>query len=250
MYQSIAKYYNKYTEDIDYAAIAEFAHEQFSKSVFFRNADKPIVADIACGTGSLIKEMCGYGYDMIGIDISPDMLDIAKANVEENVLWLCQDMKELDLYGTVAGMISITDSINHILFKKDLESFFKRVYNFLEYTGIFIFDVLTENYFRDVVGNNTFCESDEYGSCIWTSTYYPGRKKIAYDITLYNATDLGDDIYRRTDDYIEERAWTEDELNSAITKAGLSIKNVYSSIKKGRKTENDNRRYYICYKKQ
>lgn len=205
MYQSIAKNYNKYTEDIDYSAIAEFAHEQFLKSEFFQNAEKPIVADIACGTGSLINEMCKFGYDIIGIDISPDMLDIAKSNIQDNnVLWLCQDMRNLDLYGTVAGMICVTDGINHILHKKDLENFFNSVYNFLEHTGVFIFDVLTERYFRDVVGNNTFCESDDNGSCIWSSIYYPKRRKIAYDITLYNKTELGDDIYQRTDEYIED----------------------------------------------
>src|SRR5690554_6711837 len=128
MYESLAKYYNKYTKDIDYAEIGKFAHSEFMKSQFFRDSEKPIVVDLACGTGSLTLELQKFGYDLIGVDISPEMLDSAmeeefKLNKTNEILWLCQDMRELDMYGTAAAMISVTDGVNHIIKRNDLDDF-------------------------------------------------------------------------------------------------------------------------------
>ncbi len=271
MYQALAKFYNKYTRDIDYTAIAGFAYKFFKRADCFKNTEKPIVVDLGCGTGTLTRQLTRYDYDMIGVDISTEMLDIAKFECHRledaigsihylvpkeektfkkyNILWLCQDMRKLDLYGTAAGMICATDGVNHIIYQNDLEDFFKRVYNFLEYSGVFIFDVLTEKYFRDVIGSNTYCDSDEEESCIWTSHYMPKRRKCIYDITLYRAVKTaGYDMYQRSDDLIEEKAWNQEELESAINKAGLVIEKVYANVSLKPISEKDLRRYYICRK--
>ena len=252
MYESLAEYYNKYTRDIDYPVLAKFIHNEFSESELFK-ADSPLVADLACGTGSITLELLRFGYDLIGVDISPEMLDAARNEEylmtnKNSVLWLCQDMRELDLYGAVCGMVCVTDGVNHITKKKDLDGFFKRVFNFLEYSGIFIFDILTERYFKDVVGNNIYCESDDFESCIWESQYDEKKKEMQYDITLYRAIDIDQNTFLRSDDIVVEKAWTMEELHDSIAKAKLRLKAIYSSVDKTKPTDEDLRRYYICEK--
>lgn len=253
MYDALAEYYNKYTRDIDYKQLAEFAHDNFSESGLFKGADSPVVVDLACGTGSLTIELMKYGYDMIGVDISYEMLDAARngeleATGTSKILWLCQDMSELELHGSVAGMVCVTDGVNHITDKKKLNKFFKRVSKYLDEGGLFIFDVLTERYFKDVVGNNVYCESDDFESCIWESRYDEKNRIMEYDITLYKLLNTEKDLYQRSDDAVVEKAWTEEELCDSIKKAGLGIKAVYSSIDKTGITDEDLRRYYILEK--
>ncbi|HOA31410.1 MAG TPA: class I SAM-dependent methyltransferase [Clostridia bacterium] len=253
MYDSLAEFYNRFTKDINYKQLAEFVHEQFSGSGLFKGTDSPCVVDLACGTGSLALELLKYGYDMIGVDLSYEMLEAARDAEYEvtggsSIIWICQDMSELELHGPVSGMVCITDGVNHITDKKKLDRFFKRVCKYLDVGGMFIFDILTERYFRDVVGSNVYCESDDFESCIWESKYDVESRIMEYDITLYKLLDPEEDIYQRLDDVVVERAWTEEELYDSITKSKLKLKNVYSSVEKTNITNEDTRRYYILEK--
>ncbi len=253
MYNSLAEFYNRFTQDIDYTQLALFVHEQFSESGLFKGADSPCVVDLACGTGSLTLELLKYGYDLIGVDISYEMLEESRNTEYEvtgdsSILWICQDMTEIELHGPVSGMVCITDGVNHITDKKKLDKFFKRVSKYLDNGGIFIFDILTERYFKEVVGSNVYCESDDMESCIWESKYDEESRIMEYDITLYKLVDPEKGLYQRLDDVVVERAWTEGELHDSINKSKLRIKNVYSSIKKTNITSEDTRRYYILEK--
>ena len=138
-YEAIARVYDKLNAQIDYGKWADFFEMCFDRYL----SEKPeLVLDLACGTGRMTRELRGRGYDMIGVDGSADMLSEARYTYDsEGILYLCQDMRELELYGTVGATVCCLDSINYLLDEKDLERTFSLVHNYLDPDGLFIFDV-------------------------------------------------------------------------------------------------------------
>ena len=146
-----------------------------------------IVAELGCGTGSLTERLSRKGFDMIGIDFSEDMLEIAldkKLESGSNILYLCQDMRSFELYGTCAAIVSRCDSINYILTEEDLVSVFRLVNNYLDPGGIFLFDVNTPARY-EAIGESTIAENRPEGSFIWENYYDTEDRLNQYDLTLF-----------------------------------------------------------------
>ena len=147
-----------------------------------------LVLDLGCGTGSLTGLMARSGYDMIGIDNSGEMLQIAmnKRNASGlDILYLLQDMRGFELYGTVKAVISICDSMNYIMEYQELVEVFRLVNNYLDPKGVFIFDLNTEYKYRELLADNTFAEDREESSFIWNNFYDEEDKVNEYDLTLF-----------------------------------------------------------------
>ena len=133
-----------------------------------------LVLDLGCGTGSLTRLLARSGYDMIGVDNSGEMLQIAMdkgQGMEEDILYLMQDMREFELYGTVRAVVSICDSMNYLLEYKDLVQVFRLVNNYLDPGGVFIFDLNTEYKYKELLADNTFAEDRKESSFIWNNFY-------------------------------------------------------------------------------
>ncbi|MBO6015991.1 MAG: class I SAM-dependent methyltransferase, partial [Lachnospiraceae bacterium] len=156
-YSDFASVYDIFMDETPYEAWAAFLHEELIR----QQIGGGIVLELGCGTGSLTRLLAGYGYDMIGIDNSPQMLQIAREKDEEHssILYLLQDMREFELYGTVAAVVSVCDSINYITQEDDLLQVFSLVNNYLDPDGIFIFDFNTEYKYRDVIGDTVIAEN-------------------------------------------------------------------------------------------
>ena len=130
-----------------YKPYAEFLDSAFQRADIKVNE----VLDLGCGTGGICALLADKGYDMIGLDASPEMLNIAmEKNFGKNTLLLCQDMREFELYGTVQAVYSSFDCLNYLTEKGDLEKVFALVHNYLESGGVFIFDVNTEYRYRNI----------------------------------------------------------------------------------------------------
>ena len=187
------------------------------------------------------------GYDCIGLDISEEMLDQAKCNVSDaNVLWICQDMCKMDLFGTVTGICCMTDSVNHVLSERALSGFFRRAHNFLDPGGVLMFDVLKEEHFTEQ-GPQMHCFADfEEISCFWTGTYSPKTRRCTYDISCFIQTEDG--LYTRTDDRVVERVWMPAELHNMLEDAGFAKIRVMSGADVSVGKAGRNRLYYICEK--
>lgn len=202
-----------------------------------------ILLDLGCGTGKLTRLLSARGYDMIGVDISEEMLGIAMEENHENILYLCQDMREFELYGTVAAAVSICDSMNYIITPEDLTRVFRLVNNYLDPGGVFIFDLNTIVKY-EALGEATIAETREESSFIWENCYDKSSRINEYNLTLYIAGGDG-----RFDRYFEthyQRAYTLDEIKTCLKDGGLTFVAAYDAFTKEAPRADSERIYVIA----
>ena len=243
-YDNFASVYDILMSDADYEKRSEYILELFKG--FDR---KPtLLLDVACGTGTFSNLFAETGLEVIGADISEEMLSVARENSAEmglNVLYLCQSAEELDLYGTVDGAVCLMDSINHITDKNALQKAFSRISLFLEPERLFIFDVNTPFKHKEILGNNTFILDEEGVYCVWQNEYNQNTHET--QITLDFFLEDGDRYFRSGEEFCE-RAYTNDELEKMLTYAGFKIEAVFDDLTQNPPTEKSERLFYICRK--
>lgn len=189
-------------------------------------SERNLVLDLGCGTGSLTELMAAKGYDMIGVDISQEMLGIALSKREEagsGTLYLCQDMRELELYSTVGTVISVCDSVNYLLEEEELEETFRLVNNYLYPSGIFIFDFNTLYKYEQVIGDTTIAENRDECSFIWENYYYDKEHINEYDLTIFVRESEDEEVFRRFSETHYQRGYTLEEMTKLVKKAGLEF---------------------------
>lgn len=218
IYTGFASVYDLFMDDIPYRKWAL----QTRDLLHSYHAFSGIVAELGCGTGNLTDILSELGYDMIGIDISPDMLDIANEKSRaagHDILYLCQDIREFELYGTCAAIISRCDSLNYITEYRDLVRVFRLVNNYLDPRAPFIFDMNSVYKYEKVLGNRTIAENREEGSFIWENEYEAKSGKNIYDLTFY--IDGGEGKYLRFEERHVQKAYSVEEIKAAAKAAGM-----------------------------
>ena len=221
IYDLLAPYYDAINADIDYVKWADFIDEILKKECAAR---PELILDLGCGTGKMTLELSRRGYDMTGIDYSPEMLDIARSAAEEDghdVLWLCQDMREFELYGTVDATVCCLDCINHLEDEKDLKKCLDLVHNYLIPDGIFIFDINGRYKFENVYADNTYAMEEDGGMCVWENFYDSDSRICDFYITLFK--ECNDGRYKRYDETQSERMYTLAEIKTALEKSGFEF---------------------------
>lgn len=239
-YTGLAALYDIFMDNIPY-----YEWYDYLKSLLAEyNINKGIVLDLGCGTGNMTELLAADGYDMIGIDNSSEMLNIAMEKAydkELNILYLLQDMREFELYGTVAAVVSLCDSLNYITEHNELVKVFSLVNNYLDPDGIFIFDMTTSKKYEDIA-DSVIAENREEGSFIWENTYFEGEKINRYDMTIFERLDNG--LYKRHQETHIQRVYTLDEIKSALDLAGLKFEACYKAFTR-QKPDNDCERIYV-----
>ncbi|MBR1670150.1 MAG: methyltransferase domain-containing protein [Butyrivibrio sp.] len=203
---------------------AESAAEENSEEALLE--EKNLVVELGCGTGAFTRVMRGLGYDICGIDISPEMLNIARSRNEESgldIMYLEQDMRELDLYCTAGTIISVCDSINYILEDKEMIDTFKLVNNFLFPKGIFIFDFNTIYKYAVVIGDATIAESRDDCSFIWDNYYHEESHINEYDLTIFARASESEDLFTRSVETHFQRGYTLSEMKKFVDLAGMEF---------------------------
>ena len=229
IYSGFAEVYDLFMDDVPYPAWADRVVALLKKEGI---ADG-LVLDLGCGTGTLTRLLAERGYDMIGIDLSADMLDLARradssaeamgeAVAEPSVLYLQQDMRSFELYGTVRAIVCACDSINYILKEDELRRVFQLVNNYLDPGGIFLFDCNTPYKYEQLLGENTFAENRAQGSFIWENYYDPETGINQYDLTLYVREPAGEG-YRRYEETHLQRVYTVAKLKELLAASGLAF---------------------------
>lgn len=255
-YSNFAVVYDQLMDNIPYDKWFTYLHSLLKEY----NIEKGIVAELGCGTGNITERMAKAGYDMIGIDNSYEMLDIAnekKSENESNSLYLCQDMREFELFGTVDAVISICDSVNYITEPEELLEVFKLVNNYLESDGIFIFDFHPRHYYKNVVGESTIAEDRDNISFIWDN-YYDDEddiNELALSLfmkdeelcnELSNKGIDASDIYRKYEELHIQKGYTLKEMLSLVEQSGMKILAAYDAFTKKPATEECERIYIIA----
>lgn len=188
------------------------------------DSEKNLVVDLGCGTGTLTELLYNKGYDMIGIDNAEEMLNVAMEKRAENgseILYLLQDMRELELYSTVGTVVSVCDSVNYILEEEELLETFTLVNNYLYPGGIFIFDFNTDYKYREIIGDTTIAENREDCSFIWENYYDEESCINEYDLTIFVQEE--EDIFRRFTETHYQRGYTPTQMVSLIERAGMTL---------------------------
>lgn len=210
-------------------------------------SERNLVVDLGCGTGTLTELLYEKGYDMIGVDNSPDMLGIAMGKREESgseILYLQQDMRELELYSTVGTIVSVCDSINYILKEHELREIFSRVNNYLYPGGLFIFDFNTEYKYREVIGDATIAENRENCSFIWENYYDRESALNEYDVTVF-LREKGE-LFRRFTETHLQRGYAPEQMESLVQEAGLQIIELRDADTQGPVTDRSERVYIVA----
>ncbi len=204
---------------------------EYLKNIWTKYNFKPkLIAELGCGTGNITTLLAKQNYDMIGIDISEDMLIIAKEKALKqslNILYLSQDMRYFELYGTVDCIISLCDSINYITSSEDLLKIFKLVNNYLEPKGIFIFDINTEYKYKNILASNTFAETTKDAAYIWENFYDEEQKINEYYMNFFVKHKVN---YKRFEEFHYQKAYSINEIKMFIEESGLKLLDVYDAF--------------------
>ncbi len=211
------------------------------------NTEVPLICELGCGTGNITRRLKARGYDMIGIDISSEMLQEAKEKERQGddaILYLCQDMREFELYGTVAAVVSVCDSLNYITEPEDLLQVFELVNNYLDPGGLFIFDLHTPYYYSRVLGDSVICENRDEGSLIWENYQDPESRIHEFDITVYTKNESG--TYGRFEETHYQREYSAAEVKRLLKQAGLEVLDVFEACTEEAPARNSERVYFAA----
>jgi SAM-dependent methyltransferase len=250
-YGPLARVYDRLNRDVDYKSWADFIEACFSR---FAQKKPEIVLDLGCGTGRMTFELATRGYDMIGVDRSAEMLSAAVSMREkpDNPLFLMQDMREFELYGSVGAVVSCLDSVNYLTGDEDLSRCLFNVANYLDPGGIFIFDVNTPYKFEHIYADNAYILEDEGDDentgifCAWQNFYDKKSRLCDFYLTIFEEKpDVG---YNRSDEQQTERCYTLPELQAAANAAGLEFCGVWGDFGFGEPKKNCERWYIVVRK--
>lgn len=353
-YTRFAEVYDTFMDNVPYEEWASYLISLLKEY----GIEDGVVLELGCGTGNLTRILAESGYDMIGIDNSYEMLEIARDReyeddyyegtledeeddsyedsleyeddnnyednidlqdknnisvhsnsqgidsncnsiknedniflgvnndsystitfVEENdleldnyhegyeeeeegnlsrILYLEQDMRDFELFGTVRAIVSICDSMNYITREEDLLKVFTLANNYLDKGGMFIFDMNTEYKYKHILADNTIAENRDDCSFIWENYYDEKTQLNEYNVTIYvSATDELDEVknndgrlYERFVETHYQKAYSIERVKELIIKAGLEFIAVYDAFTHNEPNELSERVYFIAKEKE
>lgn len=239
-YTGFAQVYDTFMDNVPYDEWGEYLVSLLKKY----GVEDGLVLDMGCGTGAMTRYLDAHGYDMTGIDVSEEMLTIAKEKSSPDILYLLQDMREFELYGTMRAAVSICDSMNYILEEDDLLRVFSLVNNYLDPGGIFIFDLNTVYKYQKILGEQTIAEDREECSFIWDNFYDEEEMINEYDLTVFVQEE--GDLFRRYCETHYQRAYSLETVRALIEKAGMEVLAIYDAFTYNKPKPDSERVYFVA----
>lgn len=242
-YTSFARVYDTFMDNIPYEEWADY----LTNLLIEYGVEDGLVLDLGCGTGNMTELLAGRGYDMIGADNSEEMLEIAmekRIETGSEILYLLQDMREFELYGTVRAVVSVCDSVNYITEEEELLEVFRLVNNYLDPGGVFIFDFNTRYKYQEVLGDRTIAENREDCSFIWDNYYYEEDKINEYELSLFIRED--GELFRKYVETHYQRAYTLEEIIALVKKSGMEFVTAYDAFTREAPQKESERIYIVA----
>ena len=229
-YGDFAYYYDMLTENVDYDKRCEYICGLLAEN----HISEGILLDLACGTGTMSLMFADKGYDVVGVDGSEEMLTQAQEKKMESgadVIFLCQRMEELDLFGTINAAVSTLDSINHVTDEDTVKEIFRRVSLFMEDKGIFLFDVNTPYKHREILGDNTFIYDLDEVYCVWQNST-DENLVTTISLDLFEKDEEDEETYYRYSEEFSERAYDLDDIRKWLEDCRFEVVAVYEEMTK------------------
>lgn len=224
-YGVFSEFYDALTANVSYDTVAQVLGSLLTRY----GKGRGLLLDLACGTGSVSVRLAEKGYEVIGVDLSPEMLSEAQNKAYkngQNILFLCQDMTKLDLYGTVDAAVCTLDGLCHLPDEESVSAALEKVSLFMNPGGVFLFDVNSVYKHRAVLGNNTFVYDTDEVYCVWQNTLLPDGVTVQMDLDFFEpVSDEGD--YVRQSERFTERAYPRETLEAMLQKAGFTVLGVF-----------------------
>lgn len=224
-YGVFSEFYDALTANVSYDTVSQVLSSLLTRY----GKSRGLLLDLACGTGSVSVRLAKKGYEVIGVDLSPEMLSEAQNkaySAGQNILFLCQDMTALDLYGTVDAAVCTLDGLCHLPDEESVQAALRKVSLFMNPGGVFLFDVNSVYKHRAVLGNNTFVYDTDDVYCVWQNTLLPDGVTVQMDLDFFEpVSDAGD--YVRQSERFTERAYPKETLEAMLKKAGFTVLDVF-----------------------
>ena len=254
-YTGFAEVYDRFMENVPYDDWEAWISSQLEASGYAGQ----LVLELGCGTGIMTERLAARGYDMIGVDLSEDMLAEAmekRSLSGHNILYLQQDMRGFELYGTVAAVVCICDSLNYITARRDLTQVFRLVNNYLDPGGLFLFDFNTPAAYLSPLREHPIVEEADGITMIWENGYRPQEALNDPRVTFFlpvaaeaetvdecdgpytpsGPQEDGDPLYMKVQELHEQRAYTLEEIRDCLAEAGLTFCEAVDADTKGEVT--------------
>lgn len=245
-YTGFAYVYDKFMDNVPYEEWSRYVHGLLKE----QGITDGLILDLGCGTGNMTEQLAAFGYDMTGVDFSEEMLEMAREKQlvsGQDILYLLQDMREFELYGTVRAVVSICDSMNYLMTQEDLLQVFKLVNNYLDPGGIFIFDLNTEYKYQEILGDVTIAENREDCSFIWENNWYEKERVNEYDLTIFGREESG--LYRKYEETHFQKAYELEEVKRLLAEAGMEFVAAYDAFTKELPRDVSERIYVLAREK-
>ena len=224
-YGVFSEFYDALTANVSYDTVSQVLSSLLTRY----GKGRGLLLDLACGTGSVSVRLAKKGYEVIGVDLSPEMLSEAQNkaySAGQNILFLCQDMTALDLYGTVDAAVCTLDGLCHLPDEESVQAALRKVSLFMNPGGVFLFDVNSVYKHRAVLGNNTFVYDTDDVYCVWQNTLLSDGVTVQMDLDFFEpVSDAGD--YVRQSERFTERAYPRETLEAMLKKAGFTVLDVF-----------------------
>lgn len=232
-YVSLSKIYDLWQEKNDPAKWADHIERIIAKHCRIKKGDGAggsfLLLDLGCGTGGFAIEMARRGYDVLGMDLSSDMLAVAKEkDSAQQVQFIQQDMTRMELFGTVDLIVCFLDTVNHVLEEAKLSRFFRLCKNYLNPDGLLIFDLATPHYFEQVLGNQMFYDIKESYTLIWQNAVDLKKGRSRSELTFFIRQEDGS--YLRGEECINERIYSAKEIESLVQGSDLTLLKQYDGL--------------------